>query len=125
MADGHYPVPDDITTGDGPRLLDEALSPAVRAACLVEGEGVVDPEAFARALGDAPAASGVKIHENAEVTGFRTAGGRVTALRTDGGEMPCSAATATASTGAASSPSPWRAGTTWAAGSTTRTTWSA
>ncbi|MFI8889921.1 NAD(P)/FAD-dependent oxidoreductase [Streptomyces paradoxus] len=91
MADGHYPVPDDVTTGDGARLLDEALSPSVRAAYLVEGEGVVDPEAFARALGDALAASGVKIHENAEVTGFRTAGGRVTALRTTGSELPCSA----------------------------------
>ncbi|MFI2631013.1 NAD(P)/FAD-dependent oxidoreductase [Streptomyces collinus] len=91
MADGHYPVPDDITTGDAARLLDEALSPGVRAAYLVEGEGVVDPEAFARALGDALAASGVKIHENAEVTGFRTAGGRVTALRTTDSERPCSA----------------------------------
>lgn len=91
MADGRYPVPDDITTGDAARLLDEALSPGVRAAYLVEGEGVVDPEAFARALGDALAASGVKIHENAEVTGFRTAGGRVTALRTADSELPCSA----------------------------------
>ncbi|MFI9748929.1 FAD-dependent oxidoreductase [Streptomyces collinus] len=106
-------MPDDITTGDGARLLDEALSPAVRAAYLVEGEGVVDPEAFARALGDALAASGVKIHEN-----------RSEAPR--GSAAPwSSAATTTASTGAASSPSPWRAGTTWAAGSTTRSTWSA
>jgi D-amino-acid dehydrogenase len=91
MADGRYPVPDDITTGDAARLLDEALSPGVRAAYLVEGEGVVDPEAFARALGDALAASGVKIHENAEVTGFRTAGGRVAVLRTADSELPCSA----------------------------------
>ncbi|GHA34062.1 NAD(P)/FAD-dependent oxidoreductase [Streptomyces purpurascens] len=91
MADGHYPVPDDITTGAEARLLDEALSPAVRAAYLVAGEGVVDPEAFARALGEALAAAGVKIHENAEITGFRSAGGRVTALRTADSELPCSA----------------------------------
>lgn len=91
MADGHYPVPDDIVTGTEAHLLDEALSPAVRAAYLVAGEGVVDPEAFARALGEALAASGVKIHENAEVTGFRTAGGRVTALRTADTELPCAA----------------------------------
>ncbi|WP_328345522.1 NAD(P)/FAD-dependent oxidoreductase [Streptomyces violaceus] len=91
MADGHYPVPDDITTGAEAHLLDEALSPAVRAAYLVAGEGVVDPEAFARALGEALAASGVKIHENAEITGFRSAGGRVTALRTTDSELPCSA----------------------------------
>ncbi|MDO0931129.1 hypothetical protein QQY66_05325 [Streptomyces sp. DG2A-72] len=44
MADGRYAMPDD------------ALSPRVRAAYLVEGEGVVDPEAFARGLGAAPAA---------------------------------------------------------------------
>ncbi|MFH8495932.1 NAD(P)/FAD-dependent oxidoreductase [Streptomyces coeruleorubidus] len=91
MADGHYPVPDDIVTGAEAHLLDEALSPAVRAAYLVAGEGVVDPEAFARALGEALAAAGVKIHENAEVTGFRSAGGRVTALRTADTELPCSA----------------------------------
>ncbi|MET9684714.1 NAD(P)/FAD-dependent oxidoreductase [Streptomyces coeruleorubidus] len=91
MADGHYPVPDDIVTGAEAHLLDEALSPAVRAAYLVAGEGVVDPEAFARALGEALAASGVKIHENAEVTGFRSEGGRVTALRTADTELPCAA----------------------------------
>ncbi|MFF7788670.1 FAD-dependent oxidoreductase [Streptomyces sp. NPDC007991] len=91
MAHGHYPVPDDIVTGAGAHLLDEALSPAVRAAYLVAGEGVVDPEAFARSLGEALAAAGVKIHENAEVTGFRSAGGRITALRTADSDLPCAA----------------------------------
>ncbi|MFD3376900.1 NAD(P)/FAD-dependent oxidoreductase [Streptomyces sp. NPDC058697] len=91
MADGRYPMPDDVTTGREARLLDDALSSRVRAAYLVEGEGVVDPEAFARALGEALAALGVKVHENAEATGFRSSGGRVTALRTAQGEIPCSA----------------------------------
>ncbi|MEU5345564.1 MULTISPECIES: FAD-dependent oxidoreductase [unclassified Streptomyces] len=91
MADGRYPMPDEVTTGREARLLDDALSSRVRAAYLVEGEGVVDPEAFARALGEALAALGVKVHENAEATGFRSAGGRVTALRTAQGEIPCSA----------------------------------
>ena len=92
MAHGRYPLPDDVVTGDEARLLDPALSDRVRAAYLVEGEGVVDPEAFARALGEALAASGVKIHENTDATGFRTEGNRVTALRTATGEIPCSAA---------------------------------
>ncbi|MEW1642688.1 FAD-dependent oxidoreductase [Streptomyces sp. NPDC091219] len=92
MAHGRYPMPDDVVTGDEARRLDPALSDRVRAAYLVEGEGVVDPEAFARALGEALTASGVKIHENTEATGFRTEGGRVTALRTAAGEIPCSAA---------------------------------
>lgn len=91
MAHGRYPLPDDVVMGDEARLLDPALSPRVRAAYLVEGEGVVDPEAFARALGEALAGSGVKIHENTEATGFRTGGDRVTALRTAAGEIPCSA----------------------------------
>ncbi|MFF7640887.1 FAD-dependent oxidoreductase [Streptomyces canus] len=91
MADGHYRLPEDVTTGDEARLLDDALAPGVRAAYLVEGEGVVDPEAFARGLGQALAASGVKVHEHTRITGFRTGGGRVTALRTSQGEIPCQA----------------------------------
>ena len=98
MAHGRYPLPDDVVTGDEARLLDPALSSRVRAAYLVEGEGVVDPEAFARALGEALAASGVKVHENTEATGFRTEGSRVVALRTATGEVPCSAAVIAAGT---------------------------
>jgi glycine/D-amino acid oxidase-like deaminating enzyme len=90
MADGRYPLPDDVVTGEEARLLDDALSPQVRAAYLVEGEGVVDPEAFARGLAEALAALGVKVHENTGVTGFRTAAGRVTAVSTTTGELPCS-----------------------------------
>ncbi|MEU6139643.1 FAD-dependent oxidoreductase [Streptomyces sp. NPDC047081] len=92
MADGRYPMPEDIAIGAEARLLDEALSPQVQAAYLVEGEGVVDPEAFARGLGEALAAAGVKVHENTEALGFRTSGGRVTALRTAQGEIPCTTA---------------------------------
>ena len=98
MAHGRYPLPDDVVTGDEARLLDPALSERVRAAYLVEGEGVVDPEAFARALGEALTSSGVKIHEDTEATGFRTEGDRVTALRTATGEIPCSAAVIAAGT---------------------------
>lgn len=91
MADGRYPMPDDVTTGPEAHLLDEALSPSVRAAYLVKGEGVVDPEAFAQGLGEALADAGVKVHENAEATGFRSTAGRIAALRTTHGEIPCAA----------------------------------
>ncbi|GGK61551.1 NAD(P)/FAD-dependent oxidoreductase [Streptomyces flaveus] len=91
MADGRYPMPDDVTIGPEAHLLDDALSPGVRAAYLVEGEGVVDPEAFAQGLGEALADAGVKVHENAEVTGFRSSAGRIAALRTTQGEIPCAA----------------------------------
>ncbi|MFI6467152.1 NAD(P)/FAD-dependent oxidoreductase [Streptomyces sp. NPDC050528] len=116
MAHGRYPLPDDVVTGDEARLLDPALSDRVRAAYLVEGEGVVDPEAFARALGEALTASGVKIHEDTDATGFRTEGNRVTALRTATGEIPCSAAVIAAGTrssellGALGHPLPLQAG---------------
>jgi len=98
MAEGRYPLPDDIATGPQARLLDGALSSRVRAGYLVEGEGVVDPEAFARALGAALTAEGVKIHENADATGFRHDGGRIAALRTAQGEIPCSAVVVAAGT---------------------------
>ncbi|MFG2956303.1 NAD(P)/FAD-dependent oxidoreductase [Streptomyces sp. NPDC048291] len=98
MADGRYPLPDDVVTGSAARLLDAALSDGVRAAYLVEGEGVVDPEAFARALAETLAASGVKLHENAEATGFRTSGDQVTALRTTQGDIPCAAVVIAAGT---------------------------
>jgi D-amino-acid dehydrogenase len=116
MADGRYPLPDDVVTGDEARLLDDALSPRVRAAYLVEGEGVVDPEAFARGLGDALTAAGVKVRENEEALGFRTAGGRVTALRTSHGDIPCAAVVVAAGTrssrllGALGHPLPLQAG---------------
>ena len=93
MAHDRYEVPDDVTTGDEARLLDPALSPEVRAAYLVPGEGVVDPTALARALGARLTASGVKVHENTRVTGFGQNGSAdtVTTIRTDRGEIPCSA----------------------------------
>jgi glycine/D-amino acid oxidase-like deaminating enzyme len=93
MAHGRYPLPDDISTGDAALRLDPALAPAVQAAYLVPGEGVVDPEAFARALGERLVATGVKVHEDVQATGFRRdrSGNGISALRTDRGEIPCSA----------------------------------
>lgn len=58
----------------------------------------MDPEAFARALGAALTAEGVKIHENSDATGFRHEGGRIAALRTAQGEIPCSAVVVAAGT---------------------------
>lgn len=89
MAEGRYPVPDGISTGDEARRLDPALSPAVQAAYLVPGEGVVDPEAFARALGERLTASGVKIHEQARAVGFRRTADGVGGVVTEEGEIAC------------------------------------
>ena len=93
LANGRYWVPEDIAAGSDAHLLDPALSPDVRAAYLVPGEGVVDPTALARALGAHLTATGVKVHENTRVTGFRSnaTADEVVGVCTDRGEIPCSA----------------------------------
>jgi D-amino-acid dehydrogenase len=50
MADGQYWLPEDVTTGDEARLLDDALAPWRARRVSRRGGGVVDPEAFARGL---------------------------------------------------------------------------
>jgi D-amino-acid dehydrogenase len=90
MASGRYEVPPEPVVGPAARTCDPALSPAVKAAYLVEGEGVVDPAAFVRALHAALGHAGVKVHENAEVTGFAGPSGPVEAVLTSQGDIPCS-----------------------------------
>ncbi|TCC46830.1 FAD-dependent oxidoreductase [Kribbella capetownensis] len=90
MADGRYDVPDGVLTGSEAAGLDPALSSAVQAAYLVEGEGVVDPGRLVTALADAVTRLGGRITEKVEVTGFRrTADGTVVGAVTEYGEIPC------------------------------------
>ncbi|TMR98635.1 NAD(P)/FAD-dependent oxidoreductase [Nonomuraea basaltis] len=91
MAAGRYDMPEDVVVGDDAHKLDPALSPEVRAAYLVRGEGVLDPRRLVESLGDVVRDAGGRIHEHVEVTGFRTTGGRVTAVRTSTGEIACRA----------------------------------
>lgn len=91
MAAGRYEVPDDIVVGDDAHKLDPALSPEVRAAYLVRGEGVLDPRRLVESLGKVVRKGGGRIHEHVAVTGFRTSGGRVAAVRTSTGEFACRA----------------------------------
>ncbi|MEV6008584.1 FAD-dependent oxidoreductase [Streptomyces sp. NPDC051976] len=90
MAAGRYEVPEEPVVGPSAHACDPALSPAVKAAYLVEGEGVVDPAAFVRALHAALGQAGVKVHENVEVTGFAGSSGPVEAVLTSQGEIACS-----------------------------------
>jgi glycine/D-amino acid oxidase-like deaminating enzyme len=91
MAPGRYHLPEDVTVGEDARQLDAALSTDVKAAYLVPGEGVVDPDRFVHSLADVVTKSGGRIHENVEVTGFRCVSGSVVAVRTRHGEIACSA----------------------------------
>ncbi|WP_327583502.1 FAD-dependent oxidoreductase [Nonomuraea sp. NBC_00507] len=91
MAAGRYEMPDDVVVGDDAHKLDPALSPEVRAAYLVRGEGVLDPRRLVESLGKVVRKAGGRIHEHVAVTGFRTSGGRVAAVRTSTGEIACRA----------------------------------
>ena len=89
MAAGRYQLPEGVTMGDDAHRLDRSLSPEVRAAYLVPGEGVVDPGQFVRALASSVTKSGGRVHQNLEVTGFRCSSGRVVGVRTPHGEIAC------------------------------------
>jgi glycine oxidase len=70
-----------ILDGDAARALEPALGPAVVAACLSPEEKQYDPRLLVRMLALACTKLGVTIAECTPVTGFETAGGRVTAVR--------------------------------------------
>jgi D-amino-acid dehydrogenase len=89
MSADRYEMPDAVVVGEQAHRLDPALSPQVRAAYLVRGEGVVDPRRLVESLGEVVGNAGGKIHEHLEVTGFRTVRGRVTEARTSAGEITC------------------------------------
>jgi glycine/D-amino acid oxidase-like deaminating enzyme len=86
-----YEVPDDVLTGADATALDPALDRAVQAAYLVAGEGVVDPTAFTTSLAGYLRRHGAPVSEHVTVRGFRRDGRRVTAVRTSGGDIDCSA----------------------------------
>ncbi|MGH3375046.1 MAG: NAD(P)/FAD-dependent oxidoreductase [Actinoallomurus sp.] len=98
MAWTGYELPGEILTGREARRLDPALSDGVRAAYLVPGEGVVDPRAFVTALADRLRGEHVTVTEHAAVRGFVRRGGKVVAVRTDGGDIDCSSAVVAAGT---------------------------
>jgi glycine/D-amino acid oxidase-like deaminating enzyme len=90
MANGLYDLPEGVLTGDRAAGLDPALSSAVQAAYVVEGEGVVDPGRFVNALAEFVIKAGGRIHEKVEVTGFRRTNGKVVAAQTQDGDIACS-----------------------------------
>jgi D-amino-acid dehydrogenase len=91
MAPGRYDVPDDVLLASDAQALDPALATGVQAGYLVPGEGVVDPGRLVRGLREVLAAAQVRVHENAEVTGFRQVGDSVHAVVTSTGEVACRA----------------------------------
>jgi glycine/D-amino acid oxidase-like deaminating enzyme len=82
---------EDIVEGAAAAALDPALSGAVRAAYLVPGEAVVDPDRLNAGLTKAVIERGVRIHEQTLVTGFRLESDRVVAVETSAGSIECTA----------------------------------
>jgi len=87
MADGRYELPDDVVAGDAAHRLDPALSPSVRAAYLVRGEGVVDPRRLVESLAGLVRAAGGRVHEHVTVSGFRRSHGRVVGVSSPVGDF--------------------------------------
>jgi D-amino-acid dehydrogenase len=96
QASDRYPLGEEIVEGAAAAALDPALSPAVRAAYLVPGEGVVDPERLTESLAKAAIERGVRIHEQTLVTGFRRESHRVVAVETGAGTIDSAAVAVTA-----------------------------
>jgi glycine/D-amino acid oxidase-like deaminating enzyme len=98
VAGGRFDMGASIVEGDAAAALDPALSGGVRAAYLVPGEGVVDPELLTAALSKKVRERGVRIHEQTAVTTFRTESDRVVGVATSDGVLDCSAVAVTAGT---------------------------
>jgi glycine/D-amino acid oxidase-like deaminating enzyme len=91
MQAGHgYQVPERPSRGSDIQAMDRALSDQVRAAYLVEGEGVLEPGGFTAALAKCLSERGVPILEQSPVVGLRTAGSRVRAVSLSDSEVRCS-----------------------------------
>jgi D-amino-acid dehydrogenase len=75
---------------DGPaaRAAEPALRPGVVGALFCPEDALMVPDRFVKGLAQLAAALGARIVTGAEALGFRTAGGRVTAVETTRGTLP-------------------------------------
>jgi len=78
-----------IEVAEIPRLLPSIASGPVGAACFADQEGTVDPIHALTVFLDHAKTMGAKIEYPAEVTGIATSNGRVTAVESTRGKIPC------------------------------------
>jgi D-amino-acid dehydrogenase len=90
-SQGRYQVPDQPLSGDAARLLEPALSPAVRAAYLVPDEGLVDPRTLVASLAGQVAELGGAIEDRTAVTRLVVERGRVVEVVAGETSIPCEA----------------------------------
>ena len=89
LANGSYAVPEGLLTGGTVRDLEPALAPAVRAAYLIEDEGLVDPTRLVAGLEKRLNTLGARFTEHSSASGFVLERGRVRAVVVDGAAIDC------------------------------------
>lgn len=90
MVSAGYTVPDHVERGSAIRTLEPALSEKVKAAYLIEGEGVLDPMEFITSLASTLRGKGVCIMEHAPVTRLYRDGARIRSVRAAHKDIECS-----------------------------------
>ncbi len=89
LAQGRYAVPDAPLGSIEARRLEPALVEGVRAAYLIEDEGLVDPSALVASLRQQVESLGGTIQDRTDVTRLPVEGGRVRAVVAGRDEVPC------------------------------------
>jgi glycine/D-amino acid oxidase-like deaminating enzyme len=89
LANGSYAVPGGVLTGAAIQELEPSLTPSVRAAYLIEEEGLVDPSGLVAGLESRLCALGSRLSEHAKASDFVVERGRVRAVVVDGEPVDC------------------------------------
>lgn len=89
LANGSYVVPDAPLTGSAIQQLEPSLISSVRAAYVIEDEGLVDPSALVAGLEKRLTALGARFTAHASASDFVVERGRVRAVVVDGQPVDC------------------------------------
>jgi glycine/D-amino acid oxidase-like deaminating enzyme len=89
LARGLYQAPDAPLTGPDIQRLEPSLGDRVRAAYVIDDEGLVNPSQLIGSLAARLAELGVVISERSTVSSFRVENGRVRAVEVNGQPLSC------------------------------------
>ncbi len=89
LANGLYRVPDAPLAGTAIQRLEPSLSDRVRAAYVIEDEGLVNPSQLISSLVARLSSLGVGISQRSDASEFRVENGRVRAVAVNGDRIDC------------------------------------
>jgi glycine/D-amino acid oxidase-like deaminating enzyme len=89
LANGSYAAPGGVLTGSAIQELEPSLTSSVRAAYLIEDEGLVDPSGLVAGLEARLRTLGARLSEHATASDFVVERGRVRAVVVDGEPVDC------------------------------------